>query len=299
MKKIAITCGDPAGVGPEIVEKWLRERPTRAKQIIAIGPQKWLQKLPCEGVPVGDKNFKIVPGKPSADGQKIALAAMERAAQAVPANEAAAVVTMPINKAGMKSIGYKFPGQTEFFADRWGGEPTMAFAGGKLAVVLATWHIPFKDVPAALDEKTLARAVERADLLARALTKNTFPRIAVCGLNPHAGEQGNIGNEEFALNKILEKLRERFPNLSECLPPDTVFWRQLQGEFDVVVALYHDQALGPVKTLEFDQAVNCSLGLPFVRTSPDHGTAYAIAGTGTAQTRSLENAFKIAKKLAK
>lgn len=320
MKKIALTCGDPAGVGPEIVERWLAENPEEAQNVAAIGPRTWLDSLPCEGIAVGEENFEITPGVPCEAGQCVALDAMERAAAGTRDGEFSAVVTAPVNKAGLKSIGYEFPGQTEFFAARWGGVPVMAFAGGKLSVVLATWHIPFRDVPAALTEETLSRAVEQAAFLAgktrgetghcrvppagvRFLRGNTVlsgnvPRIGVCGLNPHAGEQGILGCEEIEIiEPVLEKLRSRFPGLSLCVPADTIFARQLRGEFDVVVALYHDQALAPLKTLEFDEAVNISLGLPYIRTSPDHGTAYDIAGKGVASAKSFGNAVRVAKRL--
>lgn len=295
--KLALTCGDPAGVGPEIIARWLAENPDAAGDVVAVGPARWLASLPCAGVPVGDADFEIAPGSPSEDGQRIALAAMERAAAGTLAGEFSGVVTAPVNKAGLKSIGYEFPGQTEFFAARWGGVPVMAFAGGRLSVVLATWHIPLRDVPAALTEATLSRAVEQAFFLAEKLGKRDAS-VGVCGLNPHAGEQGILGREEIEIiEPILEKLRVRFPGLSRCVPADTIFARQLRGEFDVVVALYHDQALAPLKTLEFDEAVNISLGLPHVRTSPDHGTAYDIAGKGIAQTKSFANAVRLAKLL--
>ncbi|MBP3302152.1 MAG: 4-hydroxythreonine-4-phosphate dehydrogenase PdxA [Opitutales bacterium] len=313
MKKIALTCGDPAGVGPEIIERWLAENPEEAQNVTAIGPKTWLDSLPCEGIAVGEENFEITPGAPSEAGQCVALAAMERAAAGTRDGEFSAVVTAPVNKAGLKSIGYEFPGQTEFFAARWGGVPVMAFAGGKLSVVLATWHIPLRDVPAALTEETLSRAVEQASFLARktgeadsgrfalgeAASRRVSCSIGVGGLNPHAGEQGILGREEIEIiEPVLEKLRSRFPGLSHCVPADTIFARQLRGEFDVVVALYHDQALAPLKTVEFDEAVNISLGLPFIRTSPDHGTAYDIAGKGIAQIRSFANAVKMAKILS-
>ena len=183
----------------------------------------------------------------------------------------------------------------------------MAFAGGRLSVVLATWHIPLKDVPAALTAETLERAVVAADFLARRFSRaagtaeavgGAFPRIGLCGLNPHAGEGGILGSEEIErIEPAASRLRSRFPGLSRCVPADTVFARQLRGEFDVVVALYHDQALAPLKTLEFDEAVNISLGLPRVRTSPDHGTAYDIAGKGVAQCRSFANAVRVARRL--
>lgn len=295
--KLALTCGDPAGVGPEIIARWLAENPNAAGDVVAVGPARWLSVLPCAGVPVGTADFEIAPGLPSAEGQRIALAAMERAAAGTRAGEFLGVVTAPVNKAGLKTIGYEFPGQTEFFAARWGGVPVMAFAGGRLSVVLATWHIPLREVPAALTEAALSRAVEQAAFLAEKLGKSGGT-IGVCGLNPHAGEQGILGREEIEIvEPILEKLRARFPGLSRCVPADTIFARQLRGEFDVVVALYHDQALAPLKTLEFDEAVNISLGLPHVRTSPDHGTAYDIAGKGIAQTKSFANAVRLAKLL--
>lgn len=303
MKKIALTCGDPAGVGPEIIARWLAENPSEAQNVTAIGPKTWLNALPCAGIAVGEENFEITPGAPSEAGQRVALAAMERAAAGTRGGEFSAVVTAPVNKAGLKSIGYGFPGQTEFFAARWGGVPVMAFAGGKLSVVLVTWHIPLRDVSAALTEETLSRTAEQAAFLARKLktreAAGSEVSIGVCGLNPHAGEQGILGREEIEIiEPILEKLRTRFPGLSHCVPADTIFARQLRGEFDVVVALYHDQALAPLKTVEFDEAVNISLGLPYIRTSPDHGTAYDIAGKGIAQVRSFANAVKMAKILS-
>ena len=303
MKKIALTCGDPAGVGPEIIARWLSVNPEECGCVVAVGPQAWLDTLPCEGVAVGNADFEMTPGVPSDVGQRITLAAMERAAAGTQSGEFSAVVTGPVNKAGLKSVGYDFPGQTEFFAARWGGVPVMAFAGGKLSVVLATWHIPLRDVPDALTEETLSRAVEQAAFLAKKLSVERNPdcgkvSIGVCGLNPHAGEQGILGREEIEIiEPVLEKLRSRFPGLSRCVPADTIFSRQLRGEFDVVVALYHDQALAPLKTLEFDEAVNISLGLTHVRTSPDHGTAYDIAGKGLASIKSFANAVRVAKSL--
>lgn len=306
-EKLALTCGDPAGVGPEIIARWLAENPQETERVVAVGPRRWLETLPCAGAAVGADDFEIAPGRPSAEGHRVALAAMERAAAGTLSGEFSGVVTAPVNKAGLKSVGYAFPGQTEFFAARWGGVPVMAFAGGRLSVVLATWHIPLKDIPAALTAETLERAVVAADFLARRFSRaagtaeavgGAFPRIGLCGLNPHAGEGGILGSEEIErIEPAASRLRSRFPGLSRCVPADTVFARQLRGEFDVVVALYHDQALAPLKTLEFDEAVNISLGLPRVRTSPDHGTAYDIAGKGVAQCRSFANAVRVARRL--
>lgn len=248
--------------------------------------------------PVGDQGFALNPGEPSEAGAEIARLALEEAAMGCREGRYRAVVTGPVSKSWMHRVGWDFPGQTEFFAARWHGEPTMAFAGGKLRVVLASWHIPLELVPGAIHRESLTRAITNADLLCRRLGSDS-PRIAVCGLNPHAGEDGLIGFEEKGhLNPILEDLRTQFPGLSACLPGDTVFWRQLQGEFDVVIALYHDQGLAPLKTIDFDTSVNCTLGLPFIRTSPDHGTAYGLAGTGRASATSFTNAVKLCQQLA-
>jgi 4-hydroxythreonine-4-phosphate dehydrogenase len=166
-------------------------------------------------------------------------------------------------------------------------------------VVLATWHIPLREVPAAITRPVLERAIERSHWLARAEGCGE-PRIAVCGLNPHAGEGGMLGREEIdVFDPWLAELRARFAGLSSCLPADTVFARALRGEFDVVVALYHDQGLAPLKAVDFDRAVNVTLGLPFIRTSPDHGTAFDIAGRGIADTGSFANAIAVARRLAR
>jgi 4-hydroxythreonine-4-phosphate dehydrogenase len=299
--KLALTCGDPAGIGPEVVAAWLAAHPAEAAGAVAIGPASWLATLPKAAgrIAVGLEEFAADPGKPTGEGALVAWAALERAAQGCRAGEFAGVVTGPVSKAELAQIGWTFPGQTEFFAAQWGGEPTMAFCGGKLRVVLLTWHVPLREVPAQLTAPNFARAVRAAAELARVELGGTAPvRIGVCGLNPHAGEGGILGTEERDLiDPILDGLRPQFPGLSRTQPGDTVFGRQLRGEFDVALALYHDQGLAPLKTVDFDEAVNVTLGLPFVRTSPDHGTAFALAGKGKASPRSFANAVAIAKKL--
>jgi 4-hydroxythreonine-4-phosphate dehydrogenase len=281
----------------------------------------------------------------------VAWAALERAAAGCKAGEFSGVVTGPVSKQRLAAIGWPFPGQTEFFAGRWGGEPTMAFCGERLRVTLLTWHIPLAAVAGRLRAGEFARAISAADELARAFpgaaqdvthsrsqggrdvpparprtarrltpcgfqpravptmaeravpaanlqTKPAAPRIGVCGLNPHAGEGGLIGREEIeVIDPILDALRPRHPGLSKALPADTLFLRHLRGEFDVVVALYHDQGLAPLKAVEFDRAVNATLGLPFVRTSPDHGTAFDIAGKGRADPGSFISAVAAARRL--
>jgi 4-hydroxythreonine-4-phosphate dehydrogenase len=299
--RLAITCGDPAGVGPEIIAAWLAAHPAEARDVAVIGPARWLATLGPAGqkIPVGLEEFADTPGQPTGEGALLAWAAMERAAAGCKSGEFAGVVTGPVSKERLARIGYPFPGQTEFFAARWGGEPVMAFCGGKLRVVLATWHVPLHQVAKLLGPHRLHRTVAAASDLARS-EGVTQPRIGVCGLNPHAGEGGLLGLEEADfINPALEKFRPEFPGLSRCEPADTLFARALRGEFDVVVALYHDQGLAPLKAVDFDEAVNVTLGLPFVRTSPDHGTAYALAGMGQARITSFANAVTVARRLIK
>lgn len=303
--RLAFTCGDPAGVGPEIVASWLREASSEEAGAVEIhGPARWLAGLPQAGTfaacPAGDEAFAAEPGKPSEAGARAADLALRAAAAAARAGRVAGVVTGPVAKSWMARVGWRFPGQTEFFAAEWGGEPVMAFAGGRLRVVLATWHIPLSEVPAALTEAALGRAVAAAEELCAAEgLGGGAARIAVCGLNPHAGEEGLLGTEERdRIDPALDRLRATRPGLSRALPGDTVFGRQLRGDFDAVVALYHDQGLAPLKTLEFDQAVNITLGLPWVRTSPDHGTGFDIAGRGIASATSFSNAVRMARSLA-
>ncbi|ACB77824.1 PdxA family dehydrogenase [Opitutus terrae] len=321
--KLALTCGDPAGVGPEVIASWLASPAAVSQDVVVIGPPRWLESLPAgvRKIAVGLEDFSATPGAPDADGALVAWAAIERAAEGCRQGEFCGVVTGPISKERLAKIGYPFPGQTEFFAARWGGEPVMAFAGGRLRVVLATWHIPLHEVGGRLGPHLLHRAAQAATEIARidcragapvhaAIGANAVndrwgqgippdkPRIGVCGLNPHAGEGGLLGYEERDfIDPALDHLRTEFAGLSRCQPADTIFARALQGEFDVVIALYHDQGLAPLKTIDFDESVNVTLGLPFVRTSPDHGTGFGIAGKGVARATSFANAVTVARQL--
>lgn len=298
--ELAVTCGDPAGVGPEVVASWLNAPDADHTGITAIGPMSWLATLPptVGKIPVGLEGYRATPGQPDGEGALVALAAMEYAAAGCERGEFAGAVTAPVSKAQLARIGFAHPGQTEFFAAQWGGEPVMCFTGGRLRLALATWHVPLAEVPQVLGPQMLHRTVRAAHELARG-EGVAEPRIAVCGLNPHAGEDGIMGEEERDfLNPALAKMQHEFPGLCpRCEPGDTLFARQLRGEFDVIVALYHDQGLAPLKTVDFDTAVNVTMGLPFVRTSPDHGTGFGIAGQGRADWRSLANAVTVARRL--
>lgn len=298
-QKLAFTCGDPAGVGPEIISGWLAAHPVEANDIAVIGHARWLAEMdtPAQKIVVGMETYGVVAGQPTGESARVAWAAMERAAAGTAQGEFGGVVTGPVSKEQLSKIGYPFPGQTEFFAARWGGEPVMGFCGGKLRVVLATWHVPLHEVAKLLGPHRLYRTVAAAAEMAAA-EGVSHPRIGVCGLNPHAGEGGLLGREEIELiDPALRKISAEFPGLSSCQSGDTLFGRALQGEFDVVIALYHDQGLAPLKVIDFDEAVNVTLGLPFVRTSPDHGTAFGIAGRGIARGHSFANAVKVARRL--
>ena len=302
--KIAITMGDPAGIGPELIERLLQEQPQWREQVCVIGLRNWVSRLEQSlGVTVESTGgpAQCAPGHPDVEGARAALEAMQRAASGCREGRYRGVVTGPISKHECRKAGMTQPGQTEFFAEQWGGEPTMAFVAPTLTVSLATWHVPLMDLPNWLTPATLERCVRHtAELMLRLGVSR--PRIAVCGLNPHAGEQGQIGREEVEwINPLIARLQANLARieLSGCHPADTVFYRHVSGEFDAVVALYHDQALVPVKTVAFHEAVNVTLGLPHVRTSPDHGTAFGIAGKGVARPLSLQRALELADRLTR
>lgn len=304
MLPLALSIGDPAGIGPEVIGGALQRDALKGVDCCLVGPRSWCEplagKLGLQYEVVGKSQFACSPGEPSVTGAEVAMEAMEQAASGCRDGRFRAVVTGPVSKYWLKRAGYRWPGQTEFFADHWRGEPSMGFVGESLRVVLATWHIPLREVPDALDAESLKRAVNRAYDLAKKMGAEE-PRIAVCGLNPHAGENGILGMEEAeVMDPQLDKMRQSgMPNLSSCLPGDTAFFRQVRGEFDVVVAAYHDQGLAAVKTLEFDRAVNVTLGLPFIRTSPDHGTAYGLAGKNEASPNSFLAAINVARQLTR
>jgi 4-hydroxythreonine-4-phosphate dehydrogenase len=285
---IGITLGDCAGIGPEIVDLALKSgRLPDSAEYNIIG------KYPDCSL-----------GQPTVETARAAAATLEEAATLARRGELDAVVTGPIHKARMYAAGFKFPGQTEFFAERCGVKNfAMCLTGGKLTVALVTTHIPLSEVPRALERSEIVRVgLLLADFL-RGRSINA-PRIAVAGLNPHAGESGKLGREEIEIiaPAVAELNQSRITNHDSLfcgpLSPDTVFHRALEGEFDAVLCMYHDQGLIPLKLHAFHSGVNVTLGLPFPRTSPDHGTAFEIAGKGIARPDSMIAAINLAAELA-
>lgn len=279
---IGLVAGDPSGVGPELIAEALRQHPEGA--VLKV---------------IGDAAPRT-PGQPDRDGSLQAIASLEEAARLALAGELAAVVTGPVSKRHLHGAGFAFPGQTEFFAARSGVKNyAMLLTGGPLTVALVTAHVPLRDVATLLTTREIVRV---GGLLADFLKRRgiSSPRIAVAGLNPHAGEQGDLGDEEERIvAPAIPLLEGSRPGDSFAGPfsPDTVFWRAANGEFDAVLCMYHDQGLIPLKLLGFHDGVNVTLGLPFVRTSPDHGTAYEIAGTGKARPESFLSALRLAAEL--
>jgi 4-hydroxythreonine-4-phosphate dehydrogenase len=283
---IGITPGDPAGIGPEIIRQALDSgKLDRDFTYRIIG-----------GMP------DFTAGQPTPVTARVALDALEASAKLALKGEIAAVVTGPIHKHRMQAIGFPFPGQTEFFAHRSGTENfAMLLTGGALTVALVTAHIPLREVSGSLNEAEIIRV---GKLLAEFLRiyKQRSPGIGVAGLNPHAGESGALGLEEIEIiTPAVVKLNGEFHGATFIGPlsPDTVFHRAAGGEFDGVLCMYHDQGLIPLKLHAFDQGVNVTLGLPFVRTSPDHGTAFEIAGKGIARPDSMIAAINLAAELVK
>ncbi len=294
--RLALTLGDPRGIGPEIVAAVLAERP--AAHLTVIGAREQIAGLPADRhEPVGAWQTGprgVVRTRAAAAGL-IAGRAVERAAQLALAGEVDAIVTAPAEKHALHLAGFPFPGHTEWLAHLAGGvDVAMMLASSRLRVVLVTTHIPLRDVPLVL---TPDRVVRIGEVTRAALTQwfgLAEPRLALCALNPHAGEQGLFGDEE---QRILAPAAARL-DATGPLPADTVFVRAMRGEFDAVLAPYHDVGMTAIKVASFGEAVNVTLGLPFVRTSPDHGTAFDIAGTGRADPSSMRAAVALAIDLA-
>lgn len=284
MPRILITLGDPAGVGPEVIDLALASSHLPAGFEIEV---------------LGDRNAGT-PGKPDARSSAAALDALHEAVRQLKNGTADAVVTGPVSKEGLQALGFPYPGQTEFFADAFGiNDFGMLLTGATLSVGLATIHEPLAKVPELL---TVERIVRIGLLTADFLTHRgiLLPRIAVAGLNPHAGENGTFGDEEVrVISPAIDALNAKNLGIfTGPAVPDSVFRDAAQGHFDAVLAMYHDQGLIPLKLLDFDTAVNVTLGLPKPRTSPDHGTAFSIAGKNLANPSSMLAAIRLACELA-
>ncbi|MDR6787972.1 4-hydroxythreonine-4-phosphate dehydrogenase [Sphingomonas sp. BE138] len=303
---IVVSMGDPAGIGPETIAKAWDARVARAlPPFVAIGDRRAIARVwdgPVAAVSdlsaVGDvfpdalpvltveDAGEIVPGAPDADGARCAVRALEMATGLVRSGAARALVTGPVSKAQLYQTGFTYPGQTEFVAERCGiarANAVMMLAGPGLRVVPMTTHVPLADVPALL---TVELILAKARVTARAMMRNfgiERPRLAFAGLNPHAGEDGALGREEIeVMRPAIAQLHAEGIDVRGPLAADTMFHARARAEYDVALCPYHDQALVPLKTLFFDDGVNITLGLPIVRTSPDHGTAFGIAGKGLA-----------------
>jgi 4-hydroxythreonine-4-phosphate dehydrogenase len=326
---LALTCGDPSGIGPEIaLRAWLTTHadPEAASFFMVADPAHlsalaarlgWhvpivetdpvsAQRLFHEALPVVPVGSSILgrPGQPEIKDAAATIASIERCVALVHQGLASAIVTNPISKEVLHRAGFAHPGHTEFLAElavRYFNvkrRPVMMLWSQELAVVPATIHIPLAEVPKALSRELI---VETGRIVARDLKQRfgiAAPRLAFTGVNPHAGEGGDMGREEIDIIKPALAKLARDIAVSGPHPADTLFHAEARKHYDTVIAMYHDQALIPIKTLAFDQAVNVTLGLPFVRTSPDHGTAFDIAGKGIARPASLLAALELAQRLA-
>ncbi|MCF8707057.1 4-hydroxythreonine-4-phosphate dehydrogenase PdxA [Rhizorhapis sp. SPR117] len=314
----AVSLGDPAGIGPEIVAKAWELRHERAlPHFFAVGDVASLSAvwdgpiarieepanasaafndaLPCLHI---DDGGPVVPGQPSYEGARCSLQSLELSAGLARSGSAGAIVTAPVSKKQLYSVGFTHPGQTEFIAERCGiarSNAVMMLVGPSLRVVPITTHMPFKNVVGALTIELIKARVHAA---VKGLQKNfaiPTPRVAIAGLNPHAGEGGELGMEEITIIiPAVEQLRAEGIDIVGPLSADSMFHARARAEYDVALCMYHDQALIPVKTLHFDEGVNMTLGLPIVRTSPDHGTAFGIAGKGQANPGAMIAAIEVA-----
>ena len=318
MQPLAVALGDPAGIGPEIVARaWEQRHAAKLPCFFAIGDRRsiaavWdgpVEVLATPGdaeavsafalplVQVDDPG-DIVPGDPNLAGARCALDSLEIAVGLSRTGAAAGLVTGPVSKAQLYAIGFTYPGQTEFIAERCGvarGNVAMMLAGPSLKTVPITIHTAIAEVPRALTTELI---VQRGRVVARALERDFgigSPRLAFTGLNPHAGEGGTLGREELdVIAPALEQLRAEGIDVAGPHSADTMFHAGARDAYDVAMCMFHDQALIPLKTLDFYEGVNVTLGLPIVRTSPDHGTAFGIAGTGTAEARAMCAAIRMA-----
>jgi 4-hydroxythreonine-4-phosphate dehydrogenase len=329
VQPLALTLGEPAGIGPDLaVAVWRRRAELDLPRFYLIADPDFIRRraerlgleVPIATVtpaaaaaafpsalPVVDLDVAVSaePGRPDRSSAPAAIASLRRAVADVLSGAAAAVVTSPVAKNVLYSWGFAEPGQTEFLATlaqettgKW-QRPVMMLWSPELAVVPVTIHLPLREIFAHLSTELV---IETGRIVARDLAgrfRIPRPRLAVAGLNPHAGEEGTLGEEDRAIvAPAVARLKADGIDVRGPLPADSLFHQRARASYDAALCMYHDQALIPIKTLAFDHAVNVTLGLPFVRTSPDHGTAFDIAGTGTADATSLVAALRLAARLA-
>jgi 4-hydroxythreonine-4-phosphate dehydrogenase len=302
VKPLAVSLGDPAGIGPEVAARALKVHRPRGGAILFGDPRSvplrlrpGLKGFAWRAIP--SRGWKL--GQPSAGSGEAAFQSVTRATTAVLAGEARALVTAPLSKEAMHLAGHAWPGHTELLAHLAGlraDEVGMLLVGGGLRVLLVTRHTSLKKAMAALKPALLDRSLDVCVKGLREVLGLRHPRLALAALNPHAGEAGAFGREELDLliPWVRSRSKSKAHTLAGPLPADTVFVQALRGAYDVVLCLYHDQGLIPLKLLAFDSGVNVTLGLPFLRTSPDHGTAWDLAGTGKASHESMLEALRLA-----
>jgi 4-hydroxythreonine-4-phosphate dehydrogenase len=319
---LAVALGDPAGIGPEIAAKaWERRVGDSVPAFFAVGAPEALRAVwggpievvaaPDEAAAAFETALPVVridaagetrPGQPTLEGARNSLDALELAVGLTRSGASSALVTGPVSKAQLYAIGFTHPGQTEFVAERCGIAAEMVammLAGPSLRTVPVTTHVALRDVPGLLTEELIVQRGRTTIRALRRLFGIERPRLAVAGLNPHAGEGGALGREEIDIViPAIERLRDENAEVTGPHAPDTMFHGRMRSTFDAALCLYHDQALVPLKTLHFDEGVNITLGLPIVRTSPDHGTAFDIAGRGRAEPTAMLAALKMAAECA-
>jgi 4-hydroxythreonine-4-phosphate dehydrogenase len=302
--KLGITMGDPRGIGPEIILRSLKESPAlKEAQVLLYGDSQIFSHLPS-----GPDRVELVPVTRGPSGLSwtdeecghASILYLEQAVRDAMEKKIDAMITAPICKAHLQKAGYDYPGHTEFLAERTGSPHfVMMMASPSLKVTLVTIHVPLKEVPYRLSEEKILDTVRITIDSLQNFWGLPRPRVAVCGLNPHAGEEGILGKEEITLiGPAIDKLRSQGYELDGPMVPDAVFHQAHEGKYDAVVCMYHDQGLIPFKMLHFRDGVNVTLGLPIIRTSPDHGVAFDIVGKGVADPASMLAAIDLAMKMA-
>ena len=302
---IAITLGDPRGIGPEVALRAAERFESGAEtgSVVIVGPHG-----PMDQTDVTDYTANHRVGWDTTDSEAGAVAAtsLEKSVELALAGEFDGIVTAPVHKPSLQAAGWSVPGQTEMLSDLSQSKPVgMLMAaektelGAPLRVLLATTHVPLRTVPSELTAEILEEQAKLLDHTLREDWRISNPRMALCALNPHASDSGLFGSEEREIMEpVVKHLASAGVDIAGPVPADTVFFRALSGEFDAVIAPYHDVGMAAFKTITFQSGVNVTIGLPFVRTSPDHGTAFGIAGTGKADESSMLEALRLAVRLS-